>query len=84
VEAQYHEKSHQQAINITKNIQAAKITIRLNLRIRLWYSATQPMPPAFIELDLIALVSIPVLRGCYSDTIFNAGAMLPRNKAPNT
>jgi hypothetical protein len=49
-------------MNISKNNQAAKITIRLNLRIRLWYSTTQLMLPAFSELRLIALVSIPVPR----------------------
>jgi len=55
-------KKHQQAINISKNNQAAKITIKLNLRIRLWYSATQLMLPAFTERRLIARVSIPVRR----------------------
>jgi hypothetical protein len=34
-------------INMTNDIEAIKITSRLNLRIRLWYSATQPASAPF-------------------------------------
>jgi hypothetical protein len=46
----YHgEKPHHvitiNVINITKNIEAARITSRLNLRIRLSYACVQPISP---------------------------------------
>jgi hypothetical protein len=34
-------------INMTNDIEAIKITSRLNLRIRLWYSTTQPVSAPF-------------------------------------
>ena len=57
LEVRYHgEKVHHvitvNVINIAKHIEATKITSRLNLRIRLWYLASQPLSPPCFKIPL--------------------------------
>src|SRR5215470_3490318 len=56
--AQYYQKAHQSITvkisNITKPNDAAKTASRLNFRIRLWYSAAQPISPPLTEVPCAA------------------------------
>jgi hypothetical protein len=56
--AQYYQKAHQsitvKITNITKPNDAAKTASRLNFRIRLWYSAAQPISPPLTEVPCAA------------------------------
>jgi hypothetical protein len=56
--AQYYQKAHQsitiKITIITKPNDAAKTASRLNFRIRLWYSAAQPISPPLTEVPRTA------------------------------
>ena len=59
--AQYYQKDNQsitvKIINITKPNDAAKTASRLKFRIRLWYSAAQPISPPLTEVPCAALTN---------------------------